>query len=376
MQWPPEIPLEGFDFYLLLLFCFALVFQIFHFFIIHFRVGRQTELEVVAELPPVSVIICVKNEEKHLRDLVPLIMDQDYPKFELVIVNDNSWDDSEEILDALQKTYSNLKVTHLDEDKQWMQGKKFALTLGIKAAQYGRVLLTDADCRPTSKVWIKTMVGGSRKDIALGYSPYLREKNLWNAFFRFDTFFGALNYLGFALAGIPYMGVGRNLSYDKKLFFKVGGFRSHLSVFSGDDDLFINQVATKANTAVILDPASHMSSFPKENFKAWYRQKRRHMTTAPLYKRKHRIMLSSFPFTYALMWFCAILLLVLHTHPLLVIAPLLLRYLAQFIIFSHASQNLLQGDLKWKAWYLEVIWMFVMPWLILANMIRKPNAWK
>lgn len=351
--------------------------QLIYFLLVYLKAGKKnTTAPGDAELHPISVVLCVKNEEKHLRELIPEIMSQDYPEFQLVVVNDNSWDDSEDILKAFQVSYSNLHVTHLNEDKQRMQGKKFALTLGIKAAKYDHVLLTDADCRPAGKNWIRTMVdGANKKSIALGYSPYRKSKGLLNSFIRFDAYAGALSYLGFARLGMPYMGVGRNLLYDRELFFKVGGFRSHMNLASGDDDLFINQVASSKNTAVVDLPESHVISEPKTKFNAWYKQKRRHLTTAPKYRFMHKFLLALFPFSFYLSWALFIVLLLLHTHPLLVIAPMALRYLFQFFIFSLTSRVLGDRDLRWKAWLLEGGWMIIMPIVSLSVVFRKPNAW-
>ncbi|MEY3399319.1 MAG: hypothetical protein RL220_1913, partial [Bacteroidota bacterium] len=97
---------------------------------------------------PVSVIICARNEEKNLREHIPVLMEQDYPEFEVIVVNDSSWDDTDAILNAFHVHYPNLRIVTLDEEKQNLQGKKFALTLGIKAAKYDTILLTDADCVP------------------------------------------------------------------------------------------------------------------------------------------------------------------------------------------------------------------------------------
>jgi len=380
MNWPPQFPESTLAFSFLIALGVILIIQLCYFLFIYLKPGlkKSGENQIVSnsELPPVSVIVCAKNEEKNLLALIPLILDQDYPEFQLVIVNDNSWDDTSDILKAFQVSHPNLHVTNLDEDKQRMQGKKFALTLGIKAAKYERILLTDADCRPVSNNWIKSMMSNaSNRDIVIGYSPYRHKNGFSNSFIRFDSHFGALNYTGMALAKMPYMGVGRNLSYDSSLFFKVGGFRSHMNIVSGDDDLFINQVANKSNTATVIFPESHMISEPKTTLNDWYKQKRRHLCTAPHYKAFHKILLSIFPLTYYLMWVLAGVLLVLHTHPLLVIGPIVLRYLVQFFIFRLSSRNLGNPDLSYKAWYLELFWMLVMPVVSMSITFRKPNAW-
>lgn len=377
-MWPPLLPESPLELILLIVFWAAVVLQLLYFFFIYLKPARRTPStpSESTPLPPVSIVICARNEEENLMELIPLLMEQDYPKFQVVVVNDNSWDDTADILKAFQVSFPGLHVTHLDEEKQRMQGKKFALTLGIKAAIYDRVLLTDADCRPQSNGWIREMMThAGDKAVILGYSPYMRKRGMSNAFIRFDARFGGMNYLGMALNGLPYMGVGRNLSYLKEDFFKIGGFKSHMNLVSGDDDLFINRIANRKNTAVVCHPDSHMSSIPRESISAWYNQKRRHLSTAPYYRFIHRFVLMLFPMSFYLMWTSAIVLLLLQTSPLLVIAPLFLRYLSQFIIFRLSSKTLGDSDLNWKAWYLEALWMVLMPVVSVSLLFRKPNAW-
>jgi hypothetical protein len=112
-----------------------------------------------------------------------------------------------------------------------------------------------------------------------------------NKIIRFDTFHTALQYLSYALAGQPYMGVGRNLSYKKAVFLRNKGFSAINHVPGGDDDLFINKVATKENTAIVIDKDTFTLSDPKKNFGEWFRQKARHYTTAKYYKPRHKFLL-------------------------------------------------------------------------------------
>jgi len=354
----------------------SVLFQLIWFLFIQFKVSRWKPGKEQVELPGVSVIICARNEEKNLMDLIPSVLEQNYPNFEVIVINDNSWDDSADILKALQVRYPNLHVTHLDEEKQRMQGKKFAITLGIKAAKYERILLTDADCRTLGPNWIREMMTGIDRPIILGYSPYKRQKGILNALIRFDAYQTALNYFGMAMSGLPYMGVGRNLSYTKDTFFKVGGFRSHMNLLSGDDDLFINQVANSKNTSVVISLESQMETEAKSTFFDWIKQKRRHFSVAPKYRFLHRMLLAMFPMSYWLMMIALAALLYLQTSILLVIALLFIRYLIQFIIFRLSAKWLLNKDLAISAWFYEALLMLFMPFVALWGMIAKPVTWR
>lgn len=355
----------------------SLAIQLFYFFFFFIRLILTKQRQIPTSSKPVSVVTCARNEEDNLMTNVPFIMDQDYPEFELIIVNDCSWDDSEEILKAFQVRYKNLKVVNLDETKHRMSGKKLALTLGIKAAKYENVLLTDADCRPCSKYWIREMTKQLNKesDIVLGFSPYKKEKGLLNRIIRFDAFTIGVQYLSFALAGIPYMGVGRNLAYKKSTFFSVGGFKKHYSIASGDDDLFVQQVASKKNTAVCYSPDAQTVSSPKRSWKHWFGQKRRHMTTAGHYRLLHQFLLTIFPFSYYTFTFALIVLLAMHVSPLVLLSLLALRIVVQVSILYGSAKRMNQTDLAFLAPVWELVLMVIQPLILLSNSINKPKQW-
>lgn len=235
---------------------------------------------------PVSVIVCAKDAYEYLIDLVPRILSQDYPDFELVIVNDCSTDETTDYLKELVDRRPDINVVSLTQSLNFFHGKKFPLSMGIKSAKHDLLLLTDADCLPENDQWIKGMVSAYKKgtEVVLGYGPYFTRKGLLNKLIRFDTLYTAIQYLSMALAKMPYMGVGRNLSYHRDLFYKNKGFTSHYTIPSGDDDIFISQVANKKNTRIFIDSNCRMESEPKHSFGSWIRQKRRHYSTANMYK--------------------------------------------------------------------------------------------
>ncbi|MDZ4751269.1 MAG: glycosyltransferase [Flavobacteriales bacterium] len=330
------------------------------------------------EWEPVSVIVCARNEEKNLRENIPAIMDQDYPNFEVIVVNDSSWDDTEAILTAFHVHFPNLRIVTLDEEKQNLQGKKFALTLGIKAAKNKILLLTDADCVPASRNWIRDMVRPLQEDteIVIGFSPYLQYPGWLNRIIRFDTLMIGLSYMGLAKAGKPYMGIGRNLCYTRDLFFKVGGFKRHYNLSSGDDDLFINEVADSRNTEIVFDPESQTESEPKKTWTTWFAQKKRHLTTSPRYKSLHKSLLAIWPFSYVLMLTSFGLCVGFQTGMLLVSSMLFVRYVLQIAILHGSSKNLAQGkDLVWLAPILELHLLFLNVGLYFSNLVRRPQKW-
>jgi len=245
----------------------------------------------------VSVIIAAKNEAENLRRHIPQWLTQDYPHFELVIINDRSTDNTAEILKRWEN-HTQIRTVNIPagEEKKTAGSKKNALTLGIQAARYPYLVFTDADCRPASHLWLARMAGGfaRNKEIILGYGKYETLTGWLNALVRYETLTTALQYFGFALRGKPYMGVGRNLAYTKTLFLRHDGFDNHKEILSGDDDLFVNETATATNTGICYHPSAHTISVAPRSWKAWFRQKRRHYTTAPRYRAVHRFLLGGY----------------------------------------------------------------------------------
>jgi glycosyltransferase involved in cell wall biosynthesis len=245
----------------------------------------------------VSVVLCVRNEEKNVLENLPHILNQKYRLFEVVVVNDNSTDETWFRLLDFKKKYSNLTV--LNVPFATPPGKKAALSMGIRYARYDIILLTDADCVPASPYWIHRMQLAMEpgKEIVLGFSPYRREKGFLNVWICFEAVYTAVQYFSFALSGIPYMGVGRNLMYRKDLFFKCNGFESHLGLASGDDDLFVNRAAGSQNTAVVLHPDAFVFTRPKKSWTGYYYQKTRHFSTGSRYRKRDQVLLALLAFS-------------------------------------------------------------------------------
>ena len=226
---------------------------------------------------PISIIICAKNEAENLTEFLPKILEQKYSNFEVILVDDQSKDNTEYVLKELKRKHFNLKEVKIEEHVNSRLGKKFALTLGIKAAKHEYLLLTDADCVPASEHWLNEMASNfsAKKQIVLGYGSYKKEKGLLNKMIRFDAFSVALQYFSYALADMAYMGVGRNLAYKKSVFFDNKGFASHIHLLSGDDDLFIQEVANKQNLAIAISSNSHTISEAKQSWKEWIFQRKK-----------------------------------------------------------------------------------------------------
>lgn len=268
----------------------------------------------------ISVIVCARNELTNLIELLPLLNDQQYPRFEVLVMDDRSTDGTGQFLENDIAHLPHVRFIRIDKEHEHITPKKYALTIALKKVKYPLVLLTDADCRPPSTDWITGMISpllGKRKAISLGFSPYEYRPGFLNLLIRAETLFTAVQYFSLALAGWPYMGVGRNLAYRTELFFANRGFYSHKNVIGGDDDLFINEVANARNTAVCLDPNTFMWSKPKETWEEWQRQKRRHLNVGKYYKPANKFRLGLLTGSHVLTWLLALVVgLVVLVHEL------------------------------------------------------------
>ena len=364
---------------ILIVFGLMLILQLYTYLAGFLRLALFKKKPKNTTHPPVSLVICARNEEDNLRRFLPLVLEQDYPNYEVIVVNDCSFDNSYDLLKELALTYRHLKVANIKEVEGREHGKKFAMTIGIKAAQHETLVLTDADCYPSSNHWISSIMDAYEpgKEIVLGYGKYERKPGFLNLMIRFDTFYIATQYLSMALRGKAYMGVGRNLSYKKNLFFQVKGFASHIHLDSGDDDLFINEVATLHNTAIVIEKGSSTVSEPKTGWKAWFHQKKRHISTAKYYKAEHKSALVMEPLSWYFLYFSAVAGCILQYNVLILISGLLLRALLQIAILHAIARKMDDADLGWKAPFLEFIQrIFIYPMYFMTTFFVRKRKWR
>ncbi|MCR9182034.1 MAG: glycosyltransferase [Flavobacteriaceae bacterium] len=326
---------------------------------------------------PVSVIVCSKNEAENLKNNIPLWLAQEYPNFELILVNDASVDTTLDVIEHFAEKDSRIKIVNVENNEAFWANKKYALTLGIKKAKNNHLLFTDADCKPASPLWVQQMANhfSIEKHLVLGYGAYAKANGFLNKLVRFETFMAALQYFGFAKLGLPYMGVGRNLGYTANLFYENNGFMSHMYIRSGDDDLFVNQAATKTNFAICDSPESFTISTPKKSWKSLFNQKRRHLTTATHYKLSHKIILGAFYLSNVLFWLGLILSFVFLSWKI-VVALLLFRLLVQYIVVVKALKKLRENDLVYFVSVLEIVMICFQMVIFITNLFSKPKHWK
>ena len=366
---------------ILLLYFFVLivVLQLVYYLGVFGKFAFAKAQKITPKRIPISVIVCAKNEEENVANFIPLLAEQNYPDFEIVLIDDASSDTTLDIFEAFEKQYPNVRLVKVENNEAFWGNKKYALTLGIKAAKKEYLLFTDADCYPISKDWITAMSSQftMHKTIILGYGGYEKIANSFlNKIIRFETLLTAVQYLSWAKAGNPYMGVGRNLAYKKEEFFNVNGFINHIQVRSGDDDLFVNEAATSKNTTIAYTPESFTYSKPKTTYKEWLRQKRRHLSTANHYKTLDKLQLATFYCSQFLFFVLAILLLALQFQWIIVLSLIVVRYIGTWIVVGFSAGKLKENDIKYWFPFVELFLIFSQMNIFIANLFSKPVHWK
>lgn len=330
-----------------------------------------------ASLPPVSVIIAARNEADNLFENLPFILQQNYPEFEVIVINHQSVDDSAHLLNAYSRQYPNLKIIEVSRSKHLKPGKKLPLTLGIKGAKYDHLLFTDADCKPQSGSWLRSMASNfvPGKEIVIGYGPYNKEKGFLNRVIRFDTAWIAMNYFSMALAKLPYMSVGRNLAYTKKVFNENKGFKSHYSLPSGDDDLFIQEAAANKNYAINLDPHSFCYSEPSNSWETWLRQKTRHFSTSQRYNVIKKWMLGIYPFTLLMLLVSFVILMFNTDFRWLTLSAFILALGLKWWIQGRCFKQISESSFIKYIPLWDIFYAILVPVIFYSTEKKGPNKW-
>lgn len=365
---------------LLLFYCFLVVATInilfyISFFKFLFSVEKAPQIRINQ---PVSVVICAKNEAENLQQNLPHILNQDYPEFEVILINDSSSDETLAVMEDFELQDSRVVVVNVESNERFWGNKKYALTLGIKKAKFEKLLFTDADCYPKTNQWLKEMAQGFQpeKVLVLGYGAYEKVKNSFlNKIIRFETLLTALQYFSAAKNGRAYMGVGRNLAYTSTVFYENKGFVSHMNLLSGDDDLFVNEVATKTNTSLVYSEESFTYSQPKKTWKIWFRQKRRHISTAKFYRKSHQFKLGLFYLSQFLFWLLSFVLLAFYDWRL-ILAAMLVRFAIQYVAYGKAASIFKEKDLLWFLPFQDLCLVSLQFVIFIFNSLSKPRFWK
>lgn len=341
-----------------------------------FLFGSKKNEDNIPEVP-VSVIIYTKNQVENLPKFIPLIMEQEHSKFEILLINNASSDNTSEVVELFAKKYANLKVLNIKNNEAFWGSKKYALTLGIKASKYDNLLFTDTNSKPVSKQWISEMSKKftSKKTIVLGYEKYKKENSFLNIFIRFENLLTAMKCFGFSKIGSSYMAFGTNLAYQKSEFFKVNGFINHMKINVGEGDLFIKDAADKKNTTFCISENSFIQTDSKTSFSKWFIEKKEETLITKKHQFKHRFFLAIFGFSKLLFYVLAATL--FFFYPWEIILSIVLSYfLIQYIVIGVSAKKLKEPQIIFFLPFLEIGLLLIQISIFSANLISKPNHWK
>lgn len=361
------------------LFSTAIIIQLFYilYFFLRLSIYRPANIQLTKH-EPISVVIAAWNELDNLKTLIPALLKQNHSNFEIILVDDRSDDGTFDYYREFSYQEPRFKLLRVEQTPEGMSPKKYALTLGIKASKCEHIVFTDADCIPEHPNWLLHIQNkfSDNTKVVLGYSKYQKKSGLLNMFIRFETTFTALQYMSFALAKIPYMGVGRNLAYTKSIFLENKGFQPFMSFIAGDDDLFVQKVATGKNTAIAIHPDSQTISIPKETLKSYIIQKKRHLGVGSYYKFKYRLLLGMLYFSMLLCYICFVPLLTTEKYQLVVIVGFGIRLMILGFVYFKLSK-LLKDRQEWYLFpLLEIIYSLYYLVMGLISLQSKKVKWK
>ena len=377
---------DTYTLFLLIILLVGLVMVSLYYGLMFLRVGcnkgsklpRHEEVKA-SDLPSVSVVIIAHNEAEYLKESLPYLLEQDYPNYEVVVVDYTSHDDTSFVLRLCAENYSNLKPISFPEDVNMFRGKKYPLSIGIKSAKNDVILLTDPDCVPKDYNWIREMMCGYMRgaSMVLGYGLVKQEKGLLNALQQYDNMAFNASYLGMALMGHPYTGSGHNLSYKRDFFFGRGGFISHYSIPDGADDLFVNQNATRSNTAVVLQRNAAVMVDSRPTFAMWHLERLHRHATRRYYGWGDKLMLAAYPLAQVLFWVSLILLLLGGIFPWQVLLGVVGVKLAWHIVsFYFLCKRFEVKTIAFFAPLFEIYFLFANTILFFFTLRKKNIRWR
>lgn len=364
--------------YVFALFTAAAVIQVLYYSLVFGKLAYAREPHYEPDVyPPVSVVICAKNEAGNLKKNLKVVLIQNYPDFEVIVVNDQSTDDTVEVIAEFFERNENLRLFNIKAGEKPLPGKKFALKVGIEKARHDIIVVTDADCKPVSAHWLEHLVGCylSDTDFVLGYSPYNKAPGLLNRFARYENLMTAMQYLSFAKVGMPYMGVGRNMSFRKQLFEKWD-HKSGKKKAGGDDDLFVNAFAKARTTELCLHKDAFTYSEAKNSWREWIRQKTRHVSTGSQYKVGHQLVLFLFALSDFLFYTAFVVLLCKNFIVPLVLVSLVLVLFVKYLVTARINSKLHQNDLSKWLFILDPLYVLYLLLIFILTLFRPNPEWK
>ncbi|MCB0685208.1 MAG: glycosyltransferase [Saprospiraceae bacterium] len=357
--------------FILTLVCFLLQLSYWSFFLFQFEKNTKPLLPT-SVLPPISVVICARNEEDNLRKNLPRVLEQIYPEFEVILVDHNSSDGTANFIHQLLKQYRHLHYIHFCDQAT---GKRNALIHGLKNCTYDHILLTDADCYPISQNWIMKMCApfGNGVDIILGAAPLIGEKSMLSRFSQIEAAQIYLQYAAATFSHFSYMGVGRNMAYKKNRYLSFDQ-KAFKNLIGGDDDLFVSANAS-LTISLVNDEDAMMYSTAQKSWSEYYKQKHRHVSVSWKYTWLQKIYLAVFSGSH---W-CLTLLWVIswyyQTYFWTISILFLLKTIISFFVLKRLARAFLSKCTLIELLITELIYLVHYPIIGFYLLSKPPKRW-
>lgn len=348
---------------------------IYYIFFLSILLNNKKEKEY--DLKPISVILYVKNSELYLEKNIDYFINQKYPKFEILLVNNASSDNTDIILEKLSEKHKSLRIINVENNESFWGNKKYTYTLAIKAAKYEHLIFSEIDCKPVSENWIHEINKSfsSKKTIILGYKRLLKTSSLFNLIIRFDNLLESIKSFSFTKINSPYSADSRNYAFTKKDFYRVNGFINHIKIKNGKEDLFVKDAKQKYNSAYTLSDESFVESSKSLSFKEWFLNKKNSNLLKRHYSFKNQFLLNAFSFSKVFLYFLTIILLLIHDWKIILII------FSSYIIFQSVITFIINRKFKETSiFYLSPILDFLLVLfqisIFISNLISKPPNWR
>lgn len=228
----------------------------------------------------VSIVVACHDNAYELEHNLPALLEQQYPCFEVIVVDESSTDDTDEVLKQLKSRYPNLYTTFIPESSHYLSRRKLALTVGVKAAKYEWIVFADATNKPIDDQWLATFASQccKGKDIVMGYANYNDEAK---AYYRFRQLVVATRNLRRAQRSVAYASGGNTIAIRRSVFMGANGFLKDLTYLRGEYDFLVNEYANADNVGVAIGTKMEKGAPSKRswiNDNLFYMETRRHLS--------------------------------------------------------------------------------------------------
>lgn len=287
-------------------FTIHLIYQLFYIFRFN-KIKKQTSDN---KLQAISIVICSKNNAEDLKENLPYFLEQDYPNYEVIVVNDGCVDDTDIVIKALQNKYDHLRTTRIPLDERFSHNKKLAQTIGIKGAKNENIIFSNPNCKPASKLWLQNLAKNWDKSVHIGYSNFENQKKFGTNLLKNDILKRWTKAICFSSTGKTYYGNGNNMGYLKEDFFANKGFAKHSQFEAGYDHLMAYRLSKKSGSSTYISPESKVFLPTRNPFEIWANEQKYYYQSRKYISKKIKFLLdldsTSHFFLYLSMVFCLI----------------------------------------------------------------------